>query len=93
MVPLFEETRKTVNHSIPYKQTGSTRGCRPAVVSVDLLGMALYYLKSRDVLYKICPVFGLVPSSLHVWLDFASEVLLKTVTRRMHAEFESQVAK
>ena len=30
-------------------------------------------------MYKMCPIFGLVPSSISVWLDFGLEVMTKVV--------------
>ncbi len=88
MLPLFRQTRPMINNGNPYKKFFCTRGRRPALQSVDLLGLALYYLTRRDIAYKICSVFGLVPSSLHVWIDSALIVLLKTVKNVNNKVFE-----
>ena len=37
---------------------------------------------------SLCPVFGLAPSSLGVWLDYSLEVLLRVVKRKSRKEFE-----
>ena len=50
--------------------------------------MALYYLKSRDPIYKMCPLFGAVPTSAYVWLDFSMEVLLRVVQNPSNTDFE-----
>ena len=46
-----------------------------------MLGLALFYMKSRDSVYNMCPVFGIIPSSMYVWLDFSLEILLRVVER------------
>jgi len=88
ILPLFETARAQVNGGSPYRATRSNRGRRPQLLSIDILGLALYYLKSRDPIYKMCPFFGLVPSSAYVWLDFALEVLKKVVTYDNNKDFE-----
>ena len=55
--------------------------------TVDLLGLVLWWLKCKDCLYRICVDFGIVSSSASIWLDFAAEVLLKVVQRRVLEEF------
>ena len=41
--------------------------------------MVLWYLKSKDPIYKLCPVFGVVPSTASVWLDYGVEVMSKVI--------------
>lgn len=43
------------------------------------MGISLWYLKSSDPIYKICPAFGVVPSTIVVWLDYGLEVLLRVL--------------
>ena len=69
-----------MNHGSPYRTGYSPKGRKPQLESVDLLGLALYYLKSKDSVYKLCLIFGIVPTSAYVWLDFSLEVLSRTVT-------------
>ena len=50
--------------------------------------MALNYLKSRDPLYKLCPIFGVVHTTAALWLDYALEVLKVVVNKRSQPDFE-----
>ena len=49
---------------------------------------SIVVLKSRCPLYKLCTVFGVVPSSMYVWLDFGLEVLLRVVQNPAYVEYE-----
>jgi len=88
LLPRFEEARKTLNFGSPYRRSNSTRGRRPQLTSIDLIGLVLYYLKSRDPLYKLCPIFGVVPTTAQVWLDFSLEIMKKVVTKTGAPDFE-----
>lgn len=48
--------------------------------SMDILGMALWYLKGESSAYKLCTVY--------VWLDFALNVLVRTVIQPSLKDFE-----
>ena len=80
--------RKYVNYGGPYRKTNSKRGQVSTLQSIDLVGRALWYLKSRDPIHKLCPIFGIIPSSIYVWLEYALEVLLKVVTNSSLPEYE-----
>lgn len=88
LLPLFEAERMNVNFGGPFKVAGSTRGRKPLLQSIDLLGLALWYLKSRCVTYKLIPIFGVVSSTLHVWLDYSLEVLTRVVRSPANRDFE-----
>ena len=88
ILPKFERVRARFNYGSPYRKGPKTRGRVPQVDSMDLLGPALWYLKSRCTMYSLCPVFGLVPTTVSVWLDYALEVLLRVVNKRKHRDFE-----
>jgi len=88
ILPLFISVRPTVNRGSPHKKTNSNRGRKPLLTSIDLVGLALYYLKTRDPMYRMSIIFGLVPSSISVWLDFALEVLYRVVTCSDNIDFE-----
>ncbi len=60
----------------------------PQLSSIDLIGLALWYLKTLCAANRLCPVFGVVPSSVYVWIDYAMEVLLKVVKDKSKSEFE-----
>ena len=47
--------------------------------SADILGMALWFLKTTEGQYALCPLFGQVPSTICDWTDFGLEVLQKVV--------------
>ena len=79
ILPPFEAERFRLRYDSPYRQTDSGRGRRPQLRSVDLIGLALWYLKSSGSAQSMCPVFGLVPSSLNVWLSYSLEVLWRAV--------------
>jgi len=50
--------------------------------------MALFFLKSRDPLYKMCPIFGVVPTTTAVWLDYSLDVLKRVVMKPGSSDFE-----
>lgn len=87
MLPLFEAERKHVNHGGAYRVCVSNRGQKAQLESVDLLGLALWYLKSRCAAYRLCNIFGVVPSTVSVWLDYALEVLYRVVRKPANLEF------
>eukprot|EP00171_Calliarthron_tuberculosum_P023637 IDg23637t1 len=88
ILPHFESERRHVNFGGPYRTGASTRG-RPAQLrSIDVLGLVLWFLKCRNPVYRLCPVFGIVPSSIHVWLDYGLEVLTRVVRRPELRDFE-----
>ena len=78
--PWFSKERKRVNFGSPYRTKPNTRGCS-LHKSMDLLGMALWYLKTCANQYCLCPVFGFVPSTVNVWLEYALEVLFQVLTK------------
>ena len=88
LLPYFEYERSRLNYGSPYRVAPKTRGRHPQLRSVDLLGLALWYLKTRGTKYNLCPIFGIVPASITVWLDFSLEVLLNVVEKRSRAYFE-----
>jgi len=88
ILPLFKAERISVNRGSPYNSKGSNRGRKPLLSDIDLIGLALYYLKTRDSMYRLSIMFGIVPSSVSVWLDYALEVLLKIVTKATNVDFE-----
>jgi len=87
ILPLFAQARPSINRGSPYNSTGSKRGRKPLLTDIDLLGLVFYYLKTRDPTYRMSIIFGIVPSSIGVWLDFALEVLLQVVTDRSNVDF------
>lgn len=87
LLPYFEMERKGVNFGSPYRMGPKVRGRRPHVTGTDLLGIALWYLKTSSNQYAMCPVFGFVPTSINVWLDYALEVLLQVVKKKDRQEF------
>lgn len=88
MLPPFTWERQRCNWGSPYRNGVKTRGRKPQLKSIDLLVMALWYLKTRATMFSLCPIFGLVPSSIGVWLDYSLEVLLRVVKKKTRKEFE-----
>ena len=84
----FSNCLQFLNFGSPFRIGRSTRGCKATLESFNLLGLALHYLKGKDVMYKICLIFGLIPSSLYVMLDHAPEVLLTPVTKTENKNYE-----
>ena len=87
ILPKFERARARFNYGSPYRKGPKERGREPQVDSMDLVGLALWYLKTRGTMYSLCPVFGLVPTTISVWLDYALEVLLRVVNKKRHKDF------
>ena len=81
LLPLFIEEQEKANFGSPFRTESKTRGRKPLLTSAGLLGLILWYLKSRDCMYLICMAFEVVPSTASVWLNNASSVLLKAVQR------------
>lgn len=79
LLPLFTQVRPTVNYGSPYRTSESPREGKPIIETIDLLGLLLLYLKSSDRQYKLAHIFGLVPSSLSVWIDYALEIMVKII--------------
>ena len=88
LLPHFENERSRVNYGSPYRTGPKIRGRHPQHRSVDLLAMSLWYLKTKGSTYMLCPIFGIVPASLSVWLDYSPEVLLRVVKKPSRADFE-----
>lgn len=60
----------------------------PVLQTVDLLGLVLWYLKTKGTMFSLCPIFGVVGSSVGVWLDFSLEVLVRVVKREKDFEIK-----
>ena len=88
LLPLFSEAREKYTRGSPYRNGHKTRGRQPQLESTDLLTMCLWYLKSTGRMYQLCPVFGVVQTTLSVWLDYALEVLLRVVSSKHNTPFE-----
>lgn len=88
VLPAFQIERAKTNFGSPYRTGPKTRGRRPQLSLMDLIGVALWYLKTRCTAYRLCPVFGIVPSTAYDCIDYAMEVLLKVVKDKSRTEFE-----
>lgn len=69
LLPLFQEARNECNHGSPYRRSQSKKDRKTFLKSVDLLGLALCYLRTSGKLQQLCTGFGLAPSSNYLWLD------------------------
>lgn len=79
LLPLFEQRRPSVNFGSPYRRGIKRRGRNCTVTSIDILGLVLCYLKSSCRQMALSPMFGLVLSSVQVWIDYGMEVLDKVL--------------
>lgn len=66
----------------PHRHEPKTLGIIPLFLTVDLLGFFLQYLKSWGLQPELFSFFGLVQSSLSVWVDLAEEGMFRVVKRR-----------
>eukprot|EP00172_Hildenbrandia_rubra_P002294 Plantae.Rhodophyta-Hildenbrandia_rubra.ctg30402.p1 GENE.Plantae.Rhodophyta-Hildenbrandia_rubra.ctg30402~~Plantae.Rhodophyta-Hildenbrandia_rubra.ctg30402.p1 ORF type:complete len:262 (+),score=16.55 Plantae.Rhodophyta-Hildenbrandia_rubra.ctg30402:507-1292(+) len=88
LLPLYEAARLRVNYGSPYRKGRSPRGRRPQMRSIDLLGLALWRLKSRCRRREMCFLFGVAPTTLNMWLNCSLEALWRVVKRKSNADFE-----
>lgn len=51
------------------------------------MGLALWFLKKRDPVYNLCPIFGVVPTTPEVWFDYAMQVILQIVRKPSYSDF------
>ena len=49
--------------------------------------MVLWFLKSKDNQYRLCPIFAVVQSTLSVWLNYAIRVMYNVVRKRSNSNF------
>ena len=88
LLPYFEYERERLNFGSLYRTGPKTRRRNPQLQSVELLGISLWYLKTKGSGYTLCPIFGIIPASLSVWLDYSLEVSLRVVKKTSKTEFE-----
>lgn len=86
LLTLFTDERASVNYGSPYRTKPKTRGRNADISTVDLLGLALWYVKSSDRQFKMGTIFGLVPSNLSVWIDYSLQVLLRLCVKKRHPD-------
>lgn len=66
LLPLFEMERPLVNYGSPFRKVPKCSGMNAFVESVDIICMALWYLKSSYRQHKLGSIFGIVPSCISV---------------------------
>lgn len=74
--------KATANLGIPYRRGEKKQGHLLSIDSIDILGLTLHYLNSFGRQFELYGIFGLVPSSVLVWVEYGSSVLLKTLRER-----------
>lgn len=87
MLPLFEYESSVMNYGSPFRRLPKRMGRAPQLHSVDLIGLALWYLKGKEFMYRLCPIFGVVPSTISSWLSYSLDVLLDVVRDKTNREF------
>lgn len=50
-------------------------GRRRNVITSYILGLVLWYLITSGRQYKVYPIFGLVPTSVNVWVEYGLDVM------------------
>lgn len=53
------------------------------MLSVDVLGLSLWYLKSSGRQYSLSPIFRFVPTTLCVWISYGLSVLYR-LRKKLH---------
>ena len=77
ILPAFEEERAKATWGGPYRKCNSLRGRKPQLRSIDLIGLALWHLKSPTPMCRLCYTLGLVSASVSKWLDLSLETLFR----------------
>lgn len=77
ILPDFKKESSKVNFGNPFRQGAKKRGRNPLLETVDLIGLDLWYLKKKGTMLSLCPIFGIIGSSIGVFLYFILEVLVK----------------
>ena len=84
---LFDTKRIQLNYGSPYRKSEKYNGAKHQLESINVIGLCLWYLKSGDPMYKLCPIFGIVPSTVRAWLEYGLEVLLSVVRDQKNTQF------
>lgn len=87
ILPRFESVHSTVNSGSPFRKGPKQRGRNPHVTSLDILGPVLKHVKSTGRQYEMWGMFGFVPFTVLVWIDYGLTVLLKVFTDKCVLEF------
>lgn len=83
----FDCERVRFNFGSPYRR-GQKKRSPSTNLSLDLLGMALWYIKTSGSQNALSTIFGLVHSSVRVWIDYAMYFMLRTVKKLERKDFE-----
>lgn len=59
----------------------------PFLQSSDILALMLRFRKSLRRQYDFCSMFGLVPTSLSVWVDYSGKLVSKTLREKSVPQF------
>lgn len=86
ILPLFSQERENFNFGSPFRNGPKTKGRRALLETLDILGMVLWYLKTKGTMFSLCPIFGITGSTIGVWLYYSSEVLIRVVKREKDFE-------
>lgn len=87
LLPAFQLERSTTNFGSPYSAAPKHSGRKSTVTSADLLALSLHYLRTKGPALHLCPFFGLVQTSLSVWLDYSLRVLYQVVSNPIRPAF------
>lgn len=90
---LFTQYPCTTNFCNPYRTGPKKRGRRLRMKSVDLLRLALYYVKSSSRRYALCAVFGKVPTSVTEWARYITEVLCNMCVKKKDSVLQVSLPK
>lgn len=77
LLPFVINELPKLNFGSPYRRQLKTKGRRCTFLALDILGMVLWLLKFSGRQYTLCPIFGIKPTSLAVWLDYGLELMLQ----------------
>ena len=87
LLPVSKVKQYETNFGSPFRTEPKTYGKTPILESVDLVGMVLWYLKSKEYMYRMCPIFRVVPATMSVWLNYALHLMHKVVQEKSNKCF------
>lgn len=72
--PALIAQRDVVKFGSPYRERIKVYDRNPTIDSAEILCLVLYHMKSSSKMYRLSLIFGLVQTSVFVWLDYRLQV-------------------
>lgn len=74
--------RDTVNFEFTYRKKGKKGRYLNLLKSINVSGVTLLFIKSSGIHHELYAIFGIVPASLSVWVDYSLFVLLNKMKKK-----------